>query len=45
MWKRITQSGDYYKALAVIGEYVEFGEAPRQELEQQPEGLGMKMEL
>lgn len=45
MWKRVTQSGDYYKALAVIGEYVEFGEAPRQEPEQQTEGLGMKMEL
>ena len=45
MWKRVTQSGDYFKALAVIGEYVEFGEAPRQEPEQQTEGFGMKMEL
>lgn len=44
MWKRVTQSGDYYKALAVIGEYVEFGEAPRQEREPQTESLGMKME-
>jgi hypothetical protein len=45
MWKRITQSGDYYKALAVLGEYVEFGEVPQPEMEQQTESCGMKMEL
>lgn len=43
MWKRVTQSGEYYKALPVIGEYVEFVEAPRQEPEQLSEGFGMEM--
>lgn len=45
MLTRVTQSGDYYKALAVIGEYVEFGEALQQEQGQQSESPGMKMEL
>ena len=45
MWKRVTQSGDYYKALAVIGEYVEFGEAPRQEPKLRTQGCDMKLGL
>ena len=28
MWRRALDSGDYYKALSIMGEYVQFGERP-----------------
>lgn len=47
MWDRIVQSGSYFKALGIIGEYVEFGEVPRllqeQALEAGLESCGMEM--
>ena len=27
MWRRVLDSGDYYKAVSIMGEYVEFDEA------------------
>lgn len=40
MWDRIVQSGSYFKALGIIGEYVEFGEAPQLRQEQALEDAG-----
>lgn len=42
MWNSIVQSGSYFKALGIIGEYVEFGEAPRLLQEQELENAGLE---
>lgn len=42
MWNSIVQCGSYFKALGIIGEYVEFGEAPRLLQEQMLENAGLE---